>query len=139
MRFKLSQRFRFQLALAVLLSAAILPAASTAACVHHPPDTSQLSPQGLHDFKASEAMKKVNDVTTAAVAANRAGQLSDAATQQILAINKQVLDYLNGTGTTTREKAIDIAKNARDALPANVKALVTAWVDKTIKALEATS
>lgn len=106
------------------------------ACAGNPkPDTSQLSSKGLAAYKAVQVVRAINDVTTGAIAANKTGQLSDAATAHVLTINKQALDVVEADPVGYKAKALVTIKNARDALPAGVDALIAAYLQKTIAIL----
>lgn len=102
-------------------------------CAHRPPPT---DPATLHVYTLDQVVKAVNDVTTGAIAANKAGQLADATTAQILTVDKQVLDVIQADPQTARDKALVIVKNARDALSANVKAVLDGWLDRILAMLE---
>lgn len=99
-------------------------------CAHPKPDTSQLSAQGIRDYKATQVVKAVNDVSTAAITANKAKQLSDAHTIVILTIDKQVLDVIEANPVDFQSKAITVFRNARDALPADAQASIGAYLEK---------
>ncbi len=107
--------------LAVALT--MLMALSAAACALHSADTSQLSPQGLHDFKALEAVQIVNDVTTGVRAAVTSKVIPVAVGAQLLTINKQVLDVIAADPVGWPNRIAVILKNGKDGLPA-------AWRDR---------
>jgi len=109
-------RIGLKLAVCALLTATILHAAG---CAGNPkPDTSQLSPQGLRDFKADEAVLIVNDVTTGVRAAVRSKVLPVAVGAQLLTVNKQVLDVIAADPVGWSARVGVILKNGKDALPA---------------------
>lgn len=91
-------------------------------------DTSKLTDQGLRNLKALQVTKVVNDATNAVIAANHSGVVSDALELQILTINKQVLDAIEANPVTFGQAAFAIAKNARDALPAEVRTTVDRYL-----------
>lgn len=137
---KRQQRVRVASAWAISMFFAIafaLPAgAAMSACTATiKRDTSQLSAQGLSDLKKTAVVKLVNDATTAAIAANKAGVLTDANERTVLTINKQVLDYFQADPHGTLAQALAIVRNARQALPPAVDAAIATWIQKTIDAL----
>lgn len=127
---KISTLFRLQWLAAFAVFALV------SACSGNPkPDTSQLSADGLRAYKAVQVVRAINDVTTAAITANRAGQLADAPTAQVLTINKQALDVIEANPTDYKTKALVAIKNARDALPRPVDAVIATYLQKTIAIL----
>jgi len=109
---------------------------AASACAGNPkPDTSGLSPAGIRTYRTLQATKIVNDVTTTAIAANRSGQLPDNATAQVLTVNKQVLDVITADPQSGLERALVIAKNAKDALPPTIKALVDGYLQRVVDIL----
>lgn len=102
-------------------------------CARNPKPT---DPATLQVYQLDQVVKIVNDVTTGVIALNKAGQLADASTAQILTVNKQVLDVIEENPATARDKALAIARNARDALPATVRGLLDGWLDRVIGALQ---
>lgn len=118
----------------LLLWAVIISAASCAS--HTPPDTSQLSAQGHQDLKAIEVTKLVADADAAVIAANRAGKITDQVELQILGINKQVLDVLQAHPAGFVPLALTAVANSKQALPAEVQAVVDLYLAKVIAALQ---
>lgn len=118
-------------ALVVLAAVTITAQAfAVSGCANNPkPDTSQLSPQGVHDLQLVQVVRGVNDVTTAAIATNRAGRLSDEYTAIVLRINKQVLDVIEANPANFKDAAAVTLKNARDGLPANIAAQIGPYLD----------
>lgn len=108
----------------------MVTALAAVSCAHPKPDTSQLSPQGLRDYRATQVVKIVNDVTTAVITANKAKQLSDAHAIAVLTIDKQVLDVIEANPVDFQAKAIVVFRNARDALPADVQAAIGVYLSK---------
>lgn len=82
-----------------------------------------------------QVVRGVNDVTTAAITANRAGQLSDDATARILTVNKQVLDVIEARPIGYRAQALTVITNAKQGLPPALAAVVNPWLDKIVAAL----
>lgn len=76
-----------------------------------------LDPQAQLEFTADQVVKLVNDVTTSAIAANRAGKLSDDLERQVLTVNKQVLDVIAANPTIWKTLAQATFANAVQALP----------------------
>lgn len=109
------------------------------ACNKNPPDTSQLSPQGKQDLQRLNVIKVVNDASTAVIAANKATPqaASDTLTARVLTANKQVLDVIQANPTGYKDLALTAARNARDALPADLQALFDKYVSAVISALQA--
>lgn len=101
-----------------------------------PRDLSQLSAQGRIEYTADQVVKIVNDATDAVIAANRSGVLRDDVEQKILTINKQVLDVVRDNPSNWRSLAISAIRNARQALPPNVDALVGQYLASVIGALQ---
>lgn len=91
-------------------------------------DTSQLTDQGLRDLKALRVTKIVNDASAVVIAANHAGKIPDAVELQILSINKQVLDVIQEHPVTFEAHALAVAKNAREAMPPNVRAVADEYL-----------
>jgi len=71
-------RFKFILPIVLALSIG----AVTPACTHTPP--SVVTPAGQTAFKADEAVNRLGDLQTVAIAANKAGQLNDATSTRIV-------------------------------------------------------
>jgi hypothetical protein len=106
------------------------------ACANNPkPDTSQLSAQGHRDYTATQVVKLVNDVTTAATTANAAKKLSDAHTAAVLTVNKQVLDVVEANPVDFKAKAITVFNNARQALPGQVQGAIAGYLQQVASIL----
>ena len=139
-RLRLSADSQFS-AVAVGLSVSIH--AAVAVCILTLPacrtahDTSRLSPEGLRQYKSLQIVNVVNDVSQSAILANSTGALSQEATAAILTIDKQVLDFLETNPQGALASAAVIARNARDALPADVRVTVEGYIAKVIAVLEA--
>ncbi len=102
----------------------VLPLLFVLGCSGNPkPNTSQLSAQGLHEFKADEAVVIVNDVTTGVRAAVRAKVLPVDVGAQLLTAHKQILDVIAADPVGWPNRISVILKNTKDALPA-------AWRDR---------
>lgn len=108
------QTYRRSYLAAVLLTVAIVCQSRCAG--NPPPDTSQLSSQGLSDYNTAEKVRLIRDVNSGVIAANKAG-LSDALTAQVLTVSEQLLDFLEANPQTTRDKALEALRQARDAMP----------------------
>ena len=108
----------------------------TACAGKRPPDTSQLSPEGRQSYTTLQVVRVVNDVTTAAIAANQANQLTDTATAAVLTVNKQVLDVIAANPRGFKAQALVVFANARDALPADVQALIAAYLARVSAVLQ---
>lgn len=108
-------------------------------CNKNPPDTSQLSPQGRQNLQRLNVIKVVNDASTAVIAANKATPqaASDTLTARVLTANKQILDVIQANPTGYRDLALTAARNARDALPADLQALFDKYLSAVIAALQA--
>lgn len=124
-------KLRARLLLPVLLIVALV--GSAPACSHNPkPDTSQLSAQGLHDYNATQFVKLVNDAQTAVITANKTGRLSDVAERQVLTLIQQVRDVVRENPPDLPSKVRSVIKNARQALPPAVDAVVADYLSKVI-------
>lgn len=119
------------MALTALLGIGLLAAACRTAA-----DTSQLSAEGHRHYVSLQIVNAVNDVSQAAILANATGALTDPATAAVLTINKQVLDYLEANPQGAWAQAAVVARNARDALPPELRGLVSGYVAKVIAVLE---
>lgn len=124
-----------RIALVLALAAVPVVAGTTTAACHHRVDLSQLDAEGQSNFKRAQAAKLVNDVTTVAITANAEGKISKAATAQVLTINKQVLDVISANPQGWKEKAMVVITNARQALPPDINAAISTYVDMIINAL----
>ena len=111
-----------------IVVATVLAGLSLGCSNNPPPDTSQLSPVGLRDFHTAKFVDGLNSVTQTIIAANDLNKLSDAHTAAALTVNKQILDYLAANPQATREKVFTAIKNARDALPADVDAVISGFI-----------
>lgn len=100
------------------------------------PKNVTVAPDAQQAFKTLQVIKVVNDVTTGVIAANAAGQLSDQAAAQVLNVNKQVLDVIQADKATGVSKALVIVQNARQALPSNLVALLSGYMQKLIDGLK---
>lgn len=125
-------RIRATLLVAAFLS--LLVVAGAPACAAHR-DTSQLSVQGHKDYTADQVVKVVNDVTTSAITASRAGKLKDNDERMILTINKQVLDVIASNPTNWKELALSALKNARQGLPPAQAASIGPYLDIVVNVL----
>lgn len=115
---------------ALVLCALLLVACRTGA------DTSQLSIEGHRQYVSLQVVNGINDVSQAVILANSTGALTEAQTAAILTINKQALDYLEANPQGAWSQAAVVVKNARDALPAEIRAKVEGYLAKVIAVLE---
>lgn len=112
--------------------------ATVPGCAAKKYDTSLLTAQEKQMLHLVDVVRGVNDVSTAAIAANKALTLTDPATAAVLTINKQVLDTIQANPKGNWLGLVTPAiKNTRDALPLDVNQSIGTYVDKTLAILTA--
>lgn len=95
-----------------------------------------IAPDAQPAYRQLQAVRIVNDVSSAAIAANRAGTLSDPDTAQVLTVTWQVRDFIERNPATTTQRIIAAVQEGRDALPADVRGRVDRYLAAGIAALE---
>lgn len=116
----------------LLLVASMAPAPAYFACAHPKPDLTLLDDAGLHEYKMDQFVKVVNDVTSAAITAAKTGVLKKDVEVQILIVNRQILDYVEANPQGTRAQLMTIITNGQQALPPNLQAEFTQYLQQVL-------
>lgn len=110
--------------------------ALSSACANNPkPDTSLLDATGKRNLQLIQVVRGVNDVTSVAIAANKAGKLTDDQTALVLTIDKQVLDTIQAHPNDWMTLAVKAVDNARDALTPELSAVIGPYMQQILAAL----
>jgi len=113
------------------MAAALLVVLALTAC-----DRPNLEPDAVPVFNRLEAVRIINDVGDGAIAANEAGQLSDAITAQVLTVGWQVRDYIEANPQTTYSRIVTAIREGLQAAPAELQTQVARYFETAIAALE---
>ena len=87
-----------------------------------------LSPAAEAESRADVVVKLINDVTTGAILANKAGRLPDAMERVLLTINKEILDVIASHPTTWKALVFTTFVNAVQPLPPATQAALNPYL-----------
>jgi len=94
-----------------------------------------VAPDAQQAYKQAQAQKISHDFTRVVIQANKDGRLTDALTETLLRINKQVSDVIAANPQGWLEQAKTVAKNGREALPPDLQLKIGALLDSLIQQL----